>query len=210
MLLERVCADDVSNAALPWLAGIETSIGLATAKVLRVNFVGELGYEIHHGIEYQNHIFDTLMQAGADLGLAPFGIRAMESMRIEKSYRMVGTEMSIEYPALESGLDRFIRLDKGDFLGREALLRRQAEGLRNLFVTLEVSGHNDADFAGQQPALQRRRDDRAHHERHLWFPHRQIAGARHGPPGSRCGGDTDANGSSRRTLHRHGARREPL
>jgi len=91
------------------------------------------------------------MEAGADLGFAPFGIRAMESMRIEKSYRMVGTEMSIEYPALESGLDRFIRLDKGDFLGREALLRRQSEGLRNLFVTLEVSGHNDADSLGNNP-----------------------------------------------------------
>lgn len=150
-LLERVCIDDVSNAALPWLAGIDTSIGLAPAKVLRVNFVGELGYEIHHGIEYQNHIFDTLIEAGADLGLKPFGIRAMESMRIEKSYRMVGTEMSIEYPALESGLDRFIRFDKGDFLGREALVARRDEGLRNLFVTLEVSGHNDADSLGNNP-----------------------------------------------------------
>ena len=79
-----------------------------------MNYVGELGWELHHPVEYQNHIFDALMEAGGDLGLAPFGIRAMDSMRFEKSYRM-GTELSIEYAALESELGRFVHLNKGDF-----------------------------------------------------------------------------------------------
>ena len=70
---------------------------------------------------YQNAIFDALFEAGADLGLKPFGIRAMDSMRLEKSYKLIPRELSIEYAALESGLDRFISLKKGDFLGRAGL-----------------------------------------------------------------------------------------
>ena len=81
---------------------------------MRVNFVGELGYELHHPIEMQNYIFDALMAAGAEFGIKPFGIRAMDSLRLEKSYKLVGRELSIEYAALESGLDRFVDFKKGD------------------------------------------------------------------------------------------------
>jgi dimethylglycine dehydrogenase len=150
-LLERVAGCDLTNAAFPWLTGEDTTIGLAPARLLRVNFVGELGWEIHHGIEYQNHIFDALMAAGHDMGLKPFGIRAMDAMRVEKSYRMVGTELSIEYAALESGLDRFVKPDKGEFVGRDGLLAWRERGFANAFATLEVSGHNDADPLGNNP-----------------------------------------------------------
>ena len=67
---------------------------------IRVNFVGELGYELHHPIETQNYIFDALMAAGAPFGIKPFGVRAMDSLRLEKSYKLVGRELSIEYAAL--------------------------------------------------------------------------------------------------------------
>ena len=150
-LMERVSGCDMSKAAFPWLSGQDTTVGLAPARLLRVNFVGELGWEIHHDIEYQNHIFDTLMDVGAELSLKPFGIRAMDSMRIEKSYRMVGTEMSIEYAAYESGLDRFVRPEKGDFIGREALLAWQDRGIENTFVTIEVHGSNNTDPLGNNP-----------------------------------------------------------
>ena len=150
-LLERVCDAPLANASFPWLTGRDAGVGRAPAKLLRLNFVGELGFEIHHGIEYQNVIFDALMQAGQDLGLAPFGIRAMDSLRIEKSYRMVGAELSIEYAALESGLDRFVRVDKGDFIGRNGLLAWQQRGFANAFVTLEVDGPPDADPLGNNP-----------------------------------------------------------
>ncbi len=150
-LLQRVCDADLGNAAFRWLTGKETSIGLAPVKLMRLNFVGELGWEIHHGIEYQNAIFDTLMAAGADLGLKPFGIRAMDSLRVEKSYRMIGAELSIEYAALESGLHRFVRLDKGDFTGRAGLLAWQQRGFANAFVTLAVDGLADADPLGNNP-----------------------------------------------------------
>ena len=150
-LLRRVCDANLESAAFPWLTGRDAAIGLCPAKLLRLNFVGELGWEIHHGIEYQNAIFDALMSAGEDLGLKPFGIRAMDSLRIEKSYRMVGTELSIEYAALESGLHRFVRLDKGDFIGRTGLLAWQQRGFGNAFVTLEVEGAEDADPLGNNP-----------------------------------------------------------
>jgi len=150
-IMEQVCGADVSNTAFPWLTGQDTTIGLAPARVMRVNFVGELGWEIHHSIEYQNHIFDALMEAGSGQGLKPFGIRAMDSMRLEKSYRMIGTEMSIEYSAYESGLDRFIRPEKGDFIGRDALLAWRDKGSSNAFATLEVHGCNDADPLGNNP-----------------------------------------------------------
>ena len=72
----------------------------------------------------------------------------MDSMRLEKSYRMVGTEMSIEYSAYESAMDRFIKPDKGDFLGRDALLASKEKRLENVLVTLEVAGVDDADALG--------------------------------------------------------------
>jgi dimethylglycine dehydrogenase len=150
-LLARVSDADLSSAAFPWLTGQEITVGLAPVRALRVNFVGELGWELHHGLEYQNHIFDALMDAGRDLGLKPFGIRAMDSLRIEKSYRLIGTELSIEYAAYESGLDRFVHPNKGDFIGRDALVRWRERGFSNAFVTLEVHDVTDADALGNNP-----------------------------------------------------------
>ena len=150
-LLERVTGTSLANEDFPWLTARDTTVGMAPARLVRVNFVGELGWEIHHGLEYQNHIFDALFEAGADLGLKPFGIRAMDSLRVEKSYRLIGTELSIEYAALESGLDRFVHPEKGDFIGREGLLAWQERGFDNAFVTLEVHGVTDRDPLGNNP-----------------------------------------------------------
>jgi dimethylglycine dehydrogenase len=150
-LLAQVCDLPLGSDHFPWLTTQEARVGLAPAKLMRLNFVGELGWEIHHGIEYQNHIFDALMEAGAGLGLKSFGIRAMDALRVEKSYRLVGTELSIEYAALESGLDRFVHPNKGGFIGRDGLLRWQERGFGNAFVTLEVHGLEGADPLGNNP-----------------------------------------------------------
>ncbi len=147
-ILHKVSCSDFSNEAFRWLTAQDILVGKAPVNAMRVNYVGELGWELHHGLEYQNYIFDTLFAAGAELGLKPFGIRAMDSMRYEKSYRMVGTELSIEYSAYESGMERFVQPDKGDFLGREALLAWQKEGFNNQLVTLEVHDVGDADALG--------------------------------------------------------------
>ena len=147
-LMERVSEADFSSEAFPWLSAQHVDVGIANSIVARVNFVGELGWEIHHPMEMQNHVFDRLMDAGSDLGLKPFGIRAMDSLRLEKSYRLVGTELSIEYAAFESGLQRFVHLNKGEFIGRDALVAWQQKGFDNSFVTLEVHETTDADALG--------------------------------------------------------------
>ncbi|MCP3675772.1 MAG: FAD-dependent oxidoreductase [Gammaproteobacteria bacterium] len=150
-LMHRVSRDDFSNDAFPWLSSQKTTVNMAPCTAIRMNFVGELGWEIHHPIEYQNHIFDALMKEGLDLGIKPFGIRAMESMRIEKSYRLVGTEISVEYSPYESALDRFIHTDKGEFIGRKALVEKHEQGEKNIFVTMEVHDVVDADALGNNP-----------------------------------------------------------
>ena len=134
-LLSKISDADFSNKAFPWLSSQKIDVGLAPSIAMRMNFVGELGWELHHPIEYQNHIFDKLIEAGEEFGVKPFGIRAMDSLRIEKTYKLVGTEMSIEYAAYESGLDRFVHLNKGNFIGRDALVKWQQDGFENSMVT---------------------------------------------------------------------------
>ena len=150
-LLERVSDDDFSNEAFPWLSGKQIKIGCAETLAIRVNFVGELGWELHSPIEVQNHIFDALMEAGGDLNLKPFGIRAMDSLRIEKSYKLIGTELSIEYAGYESGIGRFIHPNKGSFIGRDSLVEWREKGFENTFVTMEVHDVKDADALGNNP-----------------------------------------------------------
>ena len=150
-VLQKLTDTDLSNHNFKWLSGKSINVGYAQAEALRVNFVGELGWELHHPIEMQNYIFDELMKVGADFNIKPFGIRAMDSMRIEKSYRLIPREMSIEYSALESGLDRFVKLDKAcDFLGKAGLSAWQKKGFNNTFVTLEVHDITDADARGSE------------------------------------------------------------
>ncbi|WP_417429713.1 GcvT family protein [Kiloniella sp.] len=152
LLMEKLSDADFSNKAFPWLTAQQISVGIAPVTAARVNFVGEYGWELHHPIEMQNYLFDILMEAGAEFGLKPFGIRAMDSMRLEKSYRLIPTEMSIEYAALETGLDRFVRLDKeDDFIGKQALADWKERGFDNQFVTMEVHGVTDCDARGSEP-----------------------------------------------------------
>ena len=139
-VLSKITRVDLSNDAFPWLTGRHINVGAASAWAMRVNFVGELGWELHHPIEMQRHIWDRLFEAGEEFGIRPFGIRAMNTMAVEKSYRSIGRELSIEYNALDSGLQRFVRLDK-DYRGSEAIKRAHNSGGDWRFVTMEV----DAD-----------------------------------------------------------------
>lgn len=151
-VLQQLTDTSLTNADFPWLSGKSISVKHATAHALRVNFVGELGWELHHPIEMQNHIFDALMDAGAPFNIKPFGIRAMDSLRLEKSYRLIPRELSIEYCALESGLDRFIKMNKEeDFIGKQALIDWQVKGFDNAFVTLEAHGTTHFDARGSEP-----------------------------------------------------------
>ncbi|MGO4564239.1 FAD-dependent oxidoreductase [Rhizobium sp. 2YAF20] len=148
-VLKKLTRTSLENKDFPWLTGKEISVGAASAHALRVNFVGELGWELHHPIEMQTYIFDKLMAAGAEFGIKPFGIRAMLAMSVEKSYRLIPREMSIEYNAYESALDRFIKPEK-EFLGRNGLLAYKEKGLKWNFATLVVETGNDVDARGSE------------------------------------------------------------
>jgi dimethylglycine dehydrogenase len=142
----------LDNAAFPWLTGQVAEVGLAVdVYLLRVNFVGALGWELHFPIEYAHHLFDAIFAAGKEFDIRMAGMRAMESLRLEKSYRMWGTDLSPDYTPYEAGLDRFVRLNKGAFIGREALEEQVSKGVPHRFITFEVHGVEDADPLGNEP-----------------------------------------------------------
>jgi dimethylglycine dehydrogenase len=150
-VLEKVTRTDLSNQAFPWLSGKEINVGPVTTYAMRVNFVGELGWEFHHPIEQQVTLFDLLMGAGGEFGIRPYGIKAMSALSIEKSYRLIPRELSIEYTAYESGLDRFVHPNKGNFIGRDAVVNNREQGLAWKYVTLELDRVTDADARGSEP-----------------------------------------------------------
>ncbi len=158
-LLAKLTSTDLSNEAFPWLSGKNINVGPVSTHCVRVNFVGELGYEFHHPLEQQVALFDLLMDAGKEFGIKPYGIKAMSSLSIEKSYRLVPRELSIEYNAYESGLARFVHPNKGSFIGRDALVAAREEGLTWNFVTMEVHGITDAwsDARGSEPIYAKRK-----------------------------------------------------
>ncbi|MDP9091334.1 MAG: FAD-dependent oxidoreductase [Pseudomonadota bacterium] len=151
-VLAKLVDAPLDNAAFPWLTAQVCEVGLATdVYVLRVNFVGALGWELHFPIEYAHHLFDAIFAAGAEFNIAMAGMRAMESLRIEKSYRMWGSDLTPDYTPFEAGLDRFVRLNKGDFIGKGALEAQLVKGVPHRFVTFEVHDVGDADPLGNEP-----------------------------------------------------------
>jgi len=151
-VLAKLTDTPLDNTAFPWLTGQVAEVGLATdVYLLRVNFVGALGWELHFPIEYAHHLFDAIFEAGAEFKIGMAGMRAMESLRLEKSYRMWGSDLTPDYTPYEAGLDRFVRLNKGSFVGKEALEKQLKQGVPHRFITFEVHGVTDADPLGNEP-----------------------------------------------------------
>ena len=133
-LLQRVSPDDFSNAGHPFGMAKEIEIGMGLARAHRVSYVGELGWELYIPTEQAAHVFETLIAAGEPLGLKLCGLHAMDSCRIEKAYRHFGHDITDEDHVLEAGLGFAVKTGKGDFIGREAVLRRRAAGLTRRLV----------------------------------------------------------------------------
>ena len=151
-LLGALANVDVSREAFPFFRCRELELGMAPVRVLRVSYVGELGYELHHPLEHSRYLYEQLRAAGEPLGLVDFGYRALESLRLEKAYRLWGPDLSQAFTPLEAGMERFVRFDKGDFIGREALLRQQEEGPTRRLACLAVDA-DGADPRGYEPVL---------------------------------------------------------
>jgi len=146
-LLQRLTQADVSREAFPFFRARHIDVAGLDVLALRISYVGELGYELHHPLELQGELYDRLWEAGEDLGLVDFGYRALESLRLEKAYRLWAADMSADYTPLEAGLERFVAFDKGDFVGREALLAREPR----IRLSTLVVGADDADAHGYEP-----------------------------------------------------------
>ncbi len=150
-LLARVTRADVSTAAMPFLSVREIDVGQCHAIVQRVSYTGDRGYEIYVPWRHQVALYRILSEAGADLGLRPFGMRAMMSLRLDKSFGSWMREYKPDYTPLETGLDRFIDYDKPtDFIGKAAVLAQREEGVSRRLCTFEVDAQ-DADAVAWEP-----------------------------------------------------------
>ncbi len=128
-LLQAVSPNDFSNQAHPFGTVREIEIGMGIARAHRVTYVGELGWEIYAASDQAGHIFETLIEAGADHGLKLAGMHVLDSCRIEKAFRHFGHDITDEDHVLEAGLGFAVKTGKGEFIGRDAVLRKKDEGL---------------------------------------------------------------------------------
>jgi len=157
-VLAKVADGDVSNAAFPYLGAREIRIGYAPVLAVRITYVGELGWELHVPVEYAAHLYETLCEAGAEFGIADAGYRAIETLRLEKRYLYWGADITPDYNPYEAGLGFAVALNKGDFIGRDALLRARTEGVKRKLCTFlldePVAVHGgEAIYAGDGRVL---------------------------------------------------------
>ncbi|MCP4845268.1 MAG: FAD-dependent oxidoreductase [Actinomycetia bacterium] len=150
---------DLGNDAFPWLTGQEIDIAGVPCIALRMSYVGELGWELHHPIDRMADLYDALVAAGEPHGMVHFGAYAMNAMRIEKAYKAWGNELTTEVTPVEADLGRFVDLDSGrDFLGRDTVVARRAQagpdnaGLDMVLVYAEVDA-TDSDCRGNEPCF---------------------------------------------------------
>jgi dimethylglycine dehydrogenase len=150
-VLKQCTSVDLTNASFRWLTSKVAEVsGVKNVRLLRVNYVGELGWELHVPMAEMPKIFDDLLKAGKPYGIKLFGTYAMNSLRMEKSYRGWGSELTTEIDMFEASMERFIRLDKADFIGKAATLFMHQRGPRMKLACLEVA-NTDSDCVGNEP-----------------------------------------------------------
>jgi len=149
-LLQGLTRTDLASAAFPFLSFRRMHIGMVPALVGRISFTGELGYEIWVTSEYQRALYDLLSSAGRAQGLKLFGGRALNAMRIEKSFGTWAREYRPIYGPHEAGLGRFVDFGKSEFIGRAAALEEKESGGALRLMTFSVDAA-EADAAGDEP-----------------------------------------------------------
>jgi len=137
-VMQAVSPNDVSNEAHPFGMAREIEIGMGLARAHRVTYVGELGWELYVSSDQTAHVFETLMQAGADHGLKLCGLHTLDSCRIEKGFRHFGHDITDEDHVLEAGLGFAVKTKKGEFIGRDAVLAKREEGLSRRLVQFQL------------------------------------------------------------------------
>ena len=150
-VLTKITNTDLSNENFPWLKSKEIKINDIEVLALRVNYAGELGWELHMPMDKMGEVYDLLFKEGQSENIKDFGSRALNSMRMEKGYRGWGSELTPEISVVEASLDKFFNLDKKDnFIGSDAVKERLKKGIGTKLVYLEVDAQN-ADVHGNEP-----------------------------------------------------------
>ncbi len=149
-ILGKVTVEDISNEAFPYMTARRMMIGDVPVLGMRVTYVGELGWEFYCPMEYGLRLWDTLWEAGQPEGMVAGGYKAIDSMRLEKAYRYWSGEISPDYTPFEAGLGYFVNMDKGDFIGKEALLKQKQDGLKRKLCCMVLA--DDRTIAlGKEP-----------------------------------------------------------
>jgi len=149
-ILQKLTKQDISTSGFPYMTMQEITVGDVPAYAFRVTYVGELGWEFYCPMEYGQRLWDVLWEAGEPEGLVAGGYRAIDSLRLEKGYRYWRADIGPDYTPFEAGLGFAVKLNKGNFIGREALLRQKQEGLRRKLCCLTLAEGN-AIAIGNEP-----------------------------------------------------------
>jgi sarcosine oxidase, subunit alpha len=148
-LLARLTSADVSSDGLKYLDARHGHVAGVPCLMLRIGFVGELGYELHFPSTYGEYLWDTLLERGADLGAKPFGLEAQRILRLEKQHIIVGQDTDSESNVLDAGMSWIAKLEKDDFVGKWALEHAKARGPRELLVGFEMANGTVPPEGGQ-------------------------------------------------------------
>ena len=128
MIAAGAAADEVGDDAIPMRRSGSFQVGAAPVQGARISYAGELGWELTTPFEWATTVWDRLLAAGETFGLVPIGYRALDALRMEKGYRYYGTDLTMQDTPFEAGLGMFVRLGKGSFVGRDALVAAKASG----------------------------------------------------------------------------------
>ena len=149
-LMKMVASGDLEKESMPFMSVREMDVGLAPCRVARISFTGELGYEIYVSSVYAEQLYDCLLNAGTKFALRPFGIRALVSMGMEKSFGIWSREFTPDYTPAMCGMDRWVDYEKAGFIGREAAVADRDATQPHRLVALEIDSSN-ADAWGYEP-----------------------------------------------------------
>ena len=151
-LLATLTETDLSNESYRWLTAKEIEVAGIALRALRVNYVGELGWELHCPMVRLAELYDAVWSAGREFGIANFGVYAVNSLRMEKAYKGWGAELTNEITMVEADMERFVGYDKEDFLGKAATLKVKQAGVVTQLVYVEVAP-GDCDVHGGEPVI---------------------------------------------------------
>jgi 4-methylaminobutanoate oxidase (formaldehyde-forming) len=149
-IVQRITRADVSNEAFRYLRARSLTIGDVPVRALRVTYVGELGWEFYCPMEYGQRLWDTLWESGQEDGIVAAGYRAIDTLRLEKGYRYWSSDISPDYTPFEAGTGFAVKLDKGDFIGRDALLKQKQIGVTRKLCCLTLAD-DTAIATGNEP-----------------------------------------------------------